>query len=181
MIKTVLALTLSALMTGSLQAQISGSINRGAAKVTNAIEMGKNKLEVSYTAIRFGEGGWQDIKDNKEGHEGFNKFAASKPIGSVKSSCDLMAAGKTIPAGEYSMYFTINERAGWILNLKPAEGDTIMWRMHLSDAAAKSACLKVSLEPSEKNGVCSIAIVFGDKSVTVPVSVSEKKEEQKEG
>ena len=177
MMKSVLALTFAALMSCGLQAQIGGSINRGAPKVTNAIEMGKNKLEVSYTAIRFGEGSSQKIKDNAEGHEGFNKMAANKPIGNVKTTCDLMAAGKAIPAGEYSMYFTVNERAGWILNLKPASGDAIMWRMHLTDTATASACLKVSLEPSEKNGVCSIAIHFGDKSVTVPVSTETKKKE----
>jgi hypothetical protein len=176
MMKSVIALTCAALMTCGLQAQIGGSINRGAPKVSNTIEMGKDKLEVSYTAIRFGEGAWQKIKDNADRHERFNKFAASTPIGSVKTSCDLTAAGRKIPAGEYSMYFTVHKDAGWLLNLKPADGEPIRWRMALTDTKTKSACLKVSLEPSAKKGTCSIAITFGDKAVTVPVTIAAKKE-----
>lgn len=176
MMKSVIAITCAALMTCGLQAQISGSINRGAPKVSNTIEMGKNKLEVSYTAIRFGDGNWQKLKDNKDRHEGFNKFAPKKPVGSVKTTCDLTAAGRTVPAGEYSMYFTLHERGLWLLNLKPDEGDAIVWGMQLKETAAKSECLKISLEPSAKNGTCSIAITFGDKAVTVPVTVATKKD-----
>lgn len=175
MMKSVIALTCAALMTCGLQAQINGSINRGAAKVTNAIEMGGNKLEVSYTAIRFGEGKWKKIKENTDGHERFNKFAEGRPIGSVKTSCDLEAAGRKIPAGNYTMFFTVHESAGWLLNLKPAEGDAIRWRMALTDTKTKSNCLKVSLEPSDKNNTCSIAISFGGQMVAVPVAVAAKK------
>jgi len=173
--KSLIALTCAALLTCGLQAQISGSINRGAPKVSNAIEMGDNKLEVSYTAIRFGDGQWQQIKDATDRHESFNKFAAKRPIGSVKTTCELQAAGRAVPAGAYSMYFTVSERAGWILNLQPKEGDAIRWRMALSDTKDKSACLKVSLQPSSKNNTCSLAITFGDKAVTVPVTVAAKK------
>ena len=176
MMKSVIALTCAALMTCGLQAQIGGSLNRNAAKVSNTIELGKNKLTVSYTAIRFGDGAWQKAKDNKEGYEGFNKFAARKPIGSVTTSCDLTAAGRTIPAGKYAMFFTLHERAGWLLNLKPAEGETIMWGMRLKDASSKSECMKISLEPSAKDDACAIAISFGAKMVAVPVSVKAKKE-----
>ena len=176
MMKSVIALTCAALMTCGLQAQIGGSLNRNASKVSSSIEMGKNKVSVSYTAIRFGDGQWQKAKDNKEGYEGFNKFAARKPIGSVSTTCDLTAAGRTIPAGKYAMFFTLNERAGWLLNLKPAEGDAIMWRMALKDAGSKSECMKISLEPSAKDNTCSIAITFGDKMVAVPVAVKAKKD-----
>ena len=175
MMKSLIALSCAALMTCGLQAQISGSINRGAAKVTNTIEMGDNKLEVSYTAIRFGEGRWQKMKDNKDGYERFNKFAEGKPIGNVKTTTDLSAAGRKIPAGSYKMFFTLHEQAGWLLNLKPAEGETIRWAMHLTDTKTSTKCLKVSLEPSDKNGTCSISITFGGQNVTVPVSVAAKK------
>ena len=48
--------------------------------------------------------------------------------------------------------------------------------MALTETKSKSQCLKVSLEPSGKNGMCSLAITFGDKAVTVPVSVAAKKD-----
>ena len=175
MMKSLITLACATLMTCGLQAQIGGSLNNGAPKVSTSMEMGGNKLSVSYTSIRFGEGSWQKIKDNADRHERFNKFAASKPIGSVKTSCDLMAAGKKIPAGDYSMFFTVHEQAGWLLNLKPAKGDAIRWRLVLSDAAKKTGCMKISLEPSAKDGMCSIAIAFGGKQVTVPVSAAPAK------
>ena len=168
--KFVLTLACAAALSCGVQAQISGSINRGAPKVSNTIEMGGNKLMVEYTSIRFGNGDWQKIKDNTAGHEQFNKFAEGKPIGKVSTSCALQAAGKKVPAGDYTMFFTVQEQAGWLLNLKPKEGDPIRWRMVLSEADDKSGCLKMSLEPSAKNGMCSLEIVFGDMAVTVPVT-----------
>jgi len=174
MMKSVLAIACAALMTCGLQAQVSGSINRGAAKVSNSIEMGGNKLSVKYTALRFGEGQWQKIKDATDRHEGFNQFAEKRPIGSVETTVDLMAAGKKIPAGKYSMFFTINERAGWILNLKPEKGEAVRWRMVLTDAAKEAKCLKIGLEPSAKNGACGLHIAFGKKHITVPVTVAKK-------
>jgi len=175
MMKSFLAIACAALMTCGLQAQISGSINRGAAKVSNSIEMGGNKLSVNYTALRFGDGMWQKIKDAADRHEGFNAFAAKRPVGSVETSIDLMTAGKKVPAGKYDMFFTVNERAGWILNLKPKEGDAIRWRMVLSDAPSEAKCLKISLDPSEKDGMCSLHIAFGKQHVMVPVMAAKKK------
>ena len=51
MMKSVLAFACAALLSCGLQAQVMGSINRGAAKVTNTLEMGGNKLSVNYTAL----------------------------------------------------------------------------------------------------------------------------------
>ena len=175
MMKSVLTLACAALITCGLQAQVSGSINRGAAKVTNSIEMGGEKLSVNYTALRFGEGQWQKIKDATDRHDGFNQFAERRPIGSVETSVDLMTAGKKVPAGKYSMYFTVSERAGWVLNLKPKEGDAVRWRMVLTDAPAESKCLKISLSPSAKNGSCSLHIAFGKQHVMAPVTVAKEK------
>ena len=175
MMKSVLAFACAALLSCGLQAQVMGSINRGAAKVTNTLEMGGNKLSVNYTALRFGDGMWQKIKDAADRHEGFNAFAAKRPVGSVETSIDLMTAGKKVPAGKYSMFFTLSERAGWVLNLKPKEGDTVKWRMVLTDAPSESKCLKVSLNPSAEDGMCSLHIAFGKQHVMVPVMAAKKK------
>lgn len=175
MMKSVLAFACAALMTCGLQAQVSGSINRGASKVTNSIEMGGNTLSVKYTALRFGEGQWQKIKDATDRHEGFNKFAERSPVGTVETSVDLMAAGKKVAAGKYKMFFTVSERAGWVLNLKPEEGKAVAWRMVLTDAPSEAKCLKIGLEPSAKNGMCSLHIAFGKQHVMVPVTAAKKK------
>ncbi|MFK7741856.1 MAG: DUF2911 domain-containing protein [Planctomycetota bacterium] len=174
MIKSILAIATAAVLSSGLTAQVMGSINRGAAKVSNVIEMGSHKLHVHYTAIRFGEGMWKKMKDNADMHERFNTRAESSPLGSVETNCDVQVAGKMVPAGKYSMFFTVHADHGWILNLKPAKGDTIRWGMKLSEGK-DTKCMKISLEPSEKNGMCSLSIAFGDMRVTVPVMVAEKK------
>lgn len=172
--KSVLSLALLAVLAGTANAQISGSINRNAPVVAQSIAMGESKLEVSYTAIRFGQGAWQKILETPAMHEGFNAGAEKKPIGKVKTSVAVTAAGKEIPAGEYTLFFTVNEKAGWILNLKPASGDALMWRMHLSASPTKSDCMGISLEPTAKDGVCTLTIRFGEQQVTVPVTVGAK-------
>ncbi len=167
-----------ALLAVAAPAQISGSINRNAPVVAHSITMGQNKLELSYTAIRFGQGEWQKILENTEGHAEFNAFAEKKPIGTVKTTMALMAAGKEVPAGEYSMFFTVNEQAGWILNLKPTTGDLIRWRLVLSPSGAKNDCLKISLDPSGQAGTCSLTVAFGAEAVTVPVKSGDKPAEK---
>ena len=156
-----------------LQAQVSGSINRGAPTVTNTIAMGDHKMEVNYTAIRFGDGQWQRILENEDMHDRFNQLAERRPMGSVKTSCDVITAGKSVPAGDYKMFFTVSSQAGWILNLKPAEGDAIRWRLVLTESDKKQNCMHISLSPSAEDGTCSLSVAFGSKSVTVPVRVAD--------
>lgn len=161
-----------ALVAGLAPAQISGSINRNAAKVSQSIAMGDNKLEVNYTAIRFGKGQWQQLRENAQAHERFNANAERRPLGAVKTSVAVTAAGKQVPAGEYAMYFTLHEQAGWILNLKSAAGgEPIRWRMALQQTEHKSDCMLISLTPSAEDGKCSLSVSFGDQYVTVPVTV----------
>ena len=168
---TVLAC--AALLACTAPAQISGMLNRGAPVVSNAITMGTNKLELSYTSIRFGQGQWQQILENVDGHEGFNKGAEKKPIGMVKTSVALMAAGKQIPAGEYAMFFTVHAQAGWVLNLKPATGDPIRWRLMLKPSAEKHDCMCINLAPTAQNDACQLTIAFGEQSVAVPVKIAD--------
>jgi len=169
----------AALLAVAVPAQISGSINSNAPVVTHSISMGPSKLELSYTAIRFGAGGWQKILDNTAEHDKFNAFAEQKPIGSVKTSVPLQAAGKDVPAGEYSLFFTVHEQAGWILNLKPKQGEPIRWRLVLTPSAVKNECLKISLDPSAQNGTCLLTIAFGTEGLTVPVAVKQDKADDK--
>lgn len=168
----------AALLAAAVPAQISGSINRNAPVVAHSITMGQNKVEMSYTAIRFGQGQWQKILENTEAHAGFNEMAEKKPIGTVKTTCALMAAGKEVPAGEYTMFFSVHEQAGWILNLKPANGEAIRWRLVLTPGGANNDCLKISLDPTGTAGACSLTVAFGSEAVTVPVKVAEKKAEK---
>ena len=167
---------LSFFLCTGLQAQISGSINRGAPTVANVISMGDHKMELSYTAIRFGEGQWQQILENEGMHERFNQLAERRPIGSVKTTCNVVTAGKAVPAGSYKMFFTVHPQAGWILNLKPEDGDAIRWRLALTETDKMCDCMNIRLEPAAEAGTCSLTVAFGNKAVTVPVQVAENED-----
>lgn len=180
--KSILITAVAAILACAAPAQISGSLNRNAPTVAQSISMGENKLEVNYTAIRFGQGSWQKILENTEMHERFNGNAEKKPVGSIKTTVAVTAAGQEIPAGEYALFFTVHEKAGWILNLKPkAGGDAIMWRMVLQPSQTKSECMSISLEPTAQDNACSLTIRFGEQHVTVPVTVGAAKKEEKQG
>jgi hypothetical protein len=181
--KSILITAVAAILACAAPAQISGSLNRNAPTVAQSITMGENKLEVNYTAIRFGQGSWQKILESVQMHERFNGNAEKKPVGSIKTTVAVMAAGKEIPAGEYALYFTVMEKAGWILNLKPkAGGDAIMWRMVLQPSQTKSECMGITLEPTAQDNTCSLTIRFGEQHVTVPVTVgAAAKKEEKQG
>lgn len=165
----------AAVLAVAAPAQISGSINRNAPTVAHSISMGANKVEISYTAIRFGQGAWQKILENTADHEKFNAMAEKKPIGTVKTSMAVMAAGKEVPAGEYSMFFSVHEQAGWILNLKPANGEPIRWRLMLQASGTNNDCMKISLDPTATDGQCLLTVAFGSESVTVPVKAAGEK------
>jgi len=177
--KTLPIAVCAALLAAVVPAQVSGSINQNAPVVAHSITMGPTKLELTYSAIRFGQGAWQKILENTEAHEKFNTFAEKSPIGSVKTNAPVMAAGHEVPAGEYTMFFTVSEQAGWVLNLKPKTGESIRWRLVLTPSAAKNDCLKISLDPTAQNGTCSLTIAFGSEGVTVPVVAQDKPADKK--
>lgn len=182
--KYALSLALGlALCAGSAATQISGSINRNAPTVSNSISFNDHsKLEVTYTAIHFGEGRWQSIVGNEGRHERFNSLAARKPIGNVTTTKLVMASGREIAAGEYSLYFTVSKRAGgFVLNLQnkgDKESEPIRWRLALSDTDAENKRLQITLAAASAADEASLTIAFGKKSVTVPLTA--KKAEAKD-
>lgn len=181
--KHALSITLGlALCAAPAATQISGSINRGAPVIENSIKFANEvELEVKYTAIHFGEGKWQGMLENKDSHERFNRTAMAKPIGSVETSTTVYASGREIPEGEYDMFFSLHEKAGWLLNLKKQGDDAaepIQWRMVLSDSEENCKRIRFNLNAGDKKDEAVLTIAFGKKKVSVPVMT--KKPEQKE-
>jgi len=165
-------------------AQISGSINRDAPSVSSSISFkNKSKLSVNYTAIHFGEGQWQSLLKNTRRHERFNSSAARRPLGGISTNSAVTASGKEIPAGDYSMFFTVHESAGWILNLKnkaDEAAEAIRWRMVMTDTKSDNKRFKVDVSPGAEVGSATITIAFGKKSVSVPLKVAAPAEQKKQ-
>ena len=101
-------------------AQVLGSINRGAPRVTRAVELSDGAaLRIEYTAIRFGEGRWREVEREPERQARFNEQAAARPVGVVTVNAPIVAVGNLLPPGTYDLYFTIHPDDGWELNLRP--------------------------------------------------------------
>ena len=170
-----LALAL-AIAAPAVQAQVSGSINRDAPRVTNTLEYPNGaKMTVAFTAIHFGEGMWMKAKDDAGARERLNSFAPRRPIGEVHTSIAVTAAGKTIPAGKYSLFFTVHESGVWILNLKDQaneDAQAIRWGLKLAETSANRKRMHIGLAPGDKSGTAAITIAFGNMSVTVPLAAA---------
>lgn len=159
-------------------AQVSGSINRNVPTLSQGFHINndaEDKIELTYKAIAFGEGQWQKLKDNKDMHERFNAGAERRPIGTVSSTMACKVAGKEVPAGEYKMFFTLHEQAGWILNVKN-DDNHVMWRMAMTETDHNHTRLHISLTPGESANECHMMIAFGNQMVKVPVGPAAKKE-----
>lgn len=168
-------------------AQYGGSINGDAPTVSATIDFANHsKVSVKYVSILFGEGKWQSILDATGRHDRFNSRAARKPIGSITTNSDIKASGKTIPAGDYAMYFTVRASqrgSSWILNLKNKknkDADLIQWRMAMKDAKNDSSRFTVALKPGKKTGSANITISFGSKAMVVGVQVVAAVEKKKQ-
>lgn len=176
-----------ALFAAPAAAQIQGGINRDAPVLEKSITFAsKAKLELSYTAIHFGEGQWQGLLEAKDKHERFNEGAMKAPIGSVETSATVYAAGREIPAGQYSMFFSLHKDAGWLLNLKSKGDDDakpIQWRLVMSDSQEACKRMQFSLNAGDAKNQASLTIAFGKKQVKVPLSLEKpvQKDEKKAG
>lgn len=160
-----------------LTAQVSGSIKRDAPTVENTIKFADGEsLTMSYTAIRFGEGQWMAYLERKDAYERFNQGAMARPIGSVTASCDLQVGQNAVPAGEYDMYFSLHEQAGWLLNLrkKGGEGDPILWRVVTVDSEQDCSRIRFDLTPGEAGDTAHINLMFGKMKMAKLVDVSRK-------
>ena len=116
------------------------------------------------------------------GGRGVSKMADASQIAALRSRTvgsdwilegALTAAGRTVPAGNYTMFFTLHESGTWVLNLKDkAKEDAapIRWGLRLAETQGKHTRMHLALAPAAKAGECTLTIAFGSMSVTVPVT-----------
>jgi hypothetical protein len=172
-----------ALAASAAPAQVMGQINQDAPTVSSSIKFKDGgELSLSYTAIHFGEGQWQERM--KASPDRLNSFAPTRPLGKVSTTLDVTSAGKTIPAGEYAMFFTIHQPSGsWVLNLKPAgdeDAEPIRWGLRLTESGQQRKRLYIGLTAADKADEALITVAFGDQTVSVPVKPGAAAAEAKE-
>lgn len=191
MFKTLSFSLALALISAPAFAQQMGSTNSKAPTCTQGLEFADGgKISVTYKAITWADGKTMAAlaADGEQGNamrERFNKTAASRPLGSVKTTTDLTMSGRTIKAGDYDMFFTVMNNDGntmWLCNLQPkgnADAQPLRWRLALQPSEHKMPRLLISLHAGEKDTDAGVYLAFGEESCMVNLSCA--KAEKKDG
>lgn len=160
-------------------AQIGGSANRAAPTLTENITFPSGAmLEVSYKSATWAEGRMMKALTDKEEGEGtrsaFNRRAAGSPLGSLQAKMDFTVGGKTVAAGEYDLYFTIDEDLKWHLVLanKTTDGPNIDWLLALEEGDKHRTRLGIDLGAGDDNNTGELRISFGYWHCVVPFAAA---------
>src|SRR5262252_7241201 len=105
-------------------AQVMGSSNRNAPKITESIAFGGDKgdtIEIAYTSITWGEGQWAaqlaDDATKAATRERINGNAQKTPMGSLKCSAAILLGTQKVAAGTYKLEFLHDDSYKWQLVL----------------------------------------------------------------
>jgi len=164
--KHSLPLVLGLLMAVPAVAQRSGSINRKFPTVSQTVTNGDSKITLDYNSIALGEGrtfnAAMDKAAGADARKMINDSAKQNPAGKFTTSVDLVCGDLKIPAGEYTLFFTINDNAEWTINF--GGKDTLSMKMTMMDNKDMThKRLLCSLYAGDEAGAgCYVA--FGNKN-----------------
>jgi hypothetical protein len=119
--KKLLTLALAAALCAPAFAQKGGSLNRNAPTIKQSITVGDVKMSLDYTSIAFGEGKtFNSVMDkaNAEARKRINDMAPKTALGKFSSTVDVSVGDTTLAAGEYDVYFTVNDDTSVNINFK---------------------------------------------------------------
>ena len=163
--KKMLSFALAAALCAPAFAQKMGMSNEGAPELKQSITAGDAKMSLDYTSITWAQGKMMarltDKDKGAQAREGFNKAGPNQPLASFKTSVDCKCGDAALPAGEYQVYFTINEDLTWNLNFK--SGDKVMTtKLKLENSDHESKRLLMCLYAEEKGA--GVYLAFGKQA-----------------
>ncbi|MHC4513018.1 MAG: hypothetical protein ACYTGW_19650 [Planctomycetota bacterium] len=162
----------SAFAVAPLTAQRMGSVNRSAPKAGSFVEFtGGSKIEVSYLAISLAKGRFmqrvENLRKQEDKEQGagwverFNATARRQPLGKLKVTGNITLGGNKIPAGEYGLAFTLNEKVAWTVVLLDDDQDTKA-SFPLDTKAPKATARRLHMWLAADQGGANLGIAFGD-------------------
>jgi len=158
-------------------AQVMGSSNRNAPKITQSIAFGGDTIEIVYTSITWGEGQWAaqlaDDATKAATRTRINGNAEKTPMGSLKCSAAIQIGSQKVAAGSYKLEFLLDEAYKWQLVLVGDAGNvTCPLEMKTVDEERKR--LHVGLGAGEKDFTAELAIGFGKSRCKLPIGLEKK-------
>jgi len=163
--KKILSFVLAAALCAPAFAQKMGSTNSSAPALKQSIEAKGASMNLDYQAITWAEGKTMArIMDKEKGaafRKRLNESAADNALGMFKTSVDVSCGDTVLAAGEYSVFFTIDEDLNWSINFKSGE-KVHSHKLTLADSGHESKMLLLCLYAAEKGA--GVYIAFGNKS-----------------
>lgn len=174
--KKILSFVLAAALCAPAFAQKMGSTNSNAPAMKQSIEAKGASMSLDYQAITWAEGKTMArIMDKEKGagvRKRINESAADSPLGTFKTSVDVSCGDAVLAAGEYSVYFTIDEDLNWSINFK--SGDKVhTHKLALADSGHESKMLMLCMYAAEKGA--GVYVAFGNKSGDLQLAPVAKK------
>ena len=161
--KKLLSIVLATSLCIPALAQKQGMTNNNAPTIKQSIAAGEAKISLDYTAITWASGQWYTRlteKDNTKGRARHNETAANSPLATMSTSVDLKINELTLPAGEYSVYFTIGDDLSWAMNFKNKDKVHTTKLNLMENPGHEHKRLVVSLYAGDDNGA-GIYLGFG--------------------
>jgi hypothetical protein len=164
--KTFLTLALAAAFCAPAFAQQSGMINRNAPTIKQSITVGDTKMSLDYTSLNYGEGkavGQIMDKANAEARKRLNEGAPKKPLAKFSTSVDVKVGDATLAAGDYDVFFTVNDDTTMNINFRMGDKVTTSKLALMPDAGHQHKMLVMSLYAGD-NGGAGVFLGFGNMS-----------------
>ena len=164
--KTFLSLALAAALCAPAFAQKMGSSNSNAPAVKQSITAGDASMSLDYTSITWASGRTMTaIMDKEKGaatRTRVNNSASKAPLATFKSSVDVMCGNLHLAAGEYKIFYTIDEELNWNINFMMGDKTHTM-KLDLADSEHESKRLMMCLYAGDDAGA-GVYVAFGTKS-----------------
>ena len=164
------------LLATPLMAQRMGHGNTHAPTIAQSINLGEQgSLELVYTSIAWASGRWADQLANEDTRAGMrdmiNGEAGANPLGSLKTSVDLVIDGQRVLAGSYSLAFMLDEKYQWQIVLS-AEANSVALPLKYGFNAIESKRLILALLAGDEDFTGRILVAFGDKAAHLPIGIA---------
>lgn len=174
--KKILAFVLAAALCAPAFAQKMGSTNSNAPAMKQSITAGDAKMSLDYEAITWADGKTMSrLMDKEKGaaaRKRISESASQAPLGSFSTSVDCKVGDQSLPAGDYKVFFTIDEEMNWSINFQ-GKDKTHTQKLTLADAGHESKRLMLCLYAAEKGA--GVYVAFGNKSGDLKIEAAEKK------
>jgi hypothetical protein len=152
--KKLLSLVLAAALCAPAFAQKTPA-NANAPAIKQSLTIGDVKMSLDYAAVSYGEGKTVARvmdKANADLRKRINEMAPTAAIGKFSTSVDAKIGDVTLAAGDYDVFFTVNEDASVNINFKMGDKVTTSKLALMPQAGHEHKMLVMSLHAGDDGG-----------------------------